>query len=83
MKHNVEKFRIQFDKLDQNFMKKAQSSGPFNYVNNLDFYEGMSMLTFMRDIAKHFRVSSMLARDSVKSRIGDENEGISFTEFSY
>lgn len=43
----------------------------------------MCILTFMRDIAKHFRVSAMLARDSVKSRIGDENEGISFTEFSY
>ena len=41
----------------------------------------------MRDIGKHFRVSNMLAKDSVKSRMaaGDDEaaEGISFTEFSY
>jgi len=35
----------------------------------LDFYKGMGMLDFMRDVGKHFRVASMLARDSVKSRL--------------
>ncbi len=36
----------------------------------------------MRDIGKHFRVGTMLAKESVKTRLQSE-EGISFTEFSY
>jgi tyrosyl-tRNA synthetase len=42
----------------------------------------MNALCFLRDIGKHFRVSQMLARDSVKSRM-QADEGISYTEFSY
>ena len=58
---------------------------PITYVNNLDFYKEMNMLSFLRDVGKHFRVNSMLARDSVKSRLNadESKEGISFTEFSY
>lgn len=45
-------------------------------------------MSFLRDIGKHFRVNTMLSRDSVKSRMvsvdaDSLNEGISFTEFSY
>ena len=47
----------------------------------------MDALTFLRDIGKHFRVSTMLSRDSVKSRMASQtdatSDGISFTEFSY
>lgn len=54
---------------------------PITYANNFDFYKDMSMLSFLRDVGKHFRVNTMLSRDSVKSRI--DADGISFTEFSY
>ena len=40
------------------------------------------MLEFLRDVGKHFTVNYMLAKESVKRRLGGE-EGISFTEFSY
>jgi len=40
----------------------------------------MSVIDFMRKVGKNFSVNSMLARDSVTSRI---NGGLSFTEFSY
>jgi tyrosyl-tRNA synthetase len=59
------------------------------YVNNYEFYKDMSAIQFLRDIGKHFRVNSMLAKDSVKSRIesssesADPAQGMSFTEFSY
>ena len=45
----------------------------------------MNTITFLREIGKHFRVSAMLSRDSVKSRMAENEsgEGISFTEFSY
>ena len=48
----------------------------------MDFYNDMNALCFMRDIGKHFRVSQMMARDSVKSRM-QADDGISYTEFSY
>lgn len=52
-------------------------------VNNLDWMGGMSALSFLRDVGKHFSVNAMLAKDSVKSRIEREETGISYTEFSY
>ncbi len=41
-----------------------------------------SFIDFMRDAGKYFRISSMLAKESVKIRVQSE-EGMSFTEFSY
>jgi tyrosyl-tRNA synthetase len=51
-------------------------------VNNLSFYEGMSVLDFLRDVGKFLTVNYMLSKESVKRRIESES-GISFTEFSY
>lgn len=52
-------------------------------VNNLDWTADMGVLTFLRDIGKHFPVNQMIKKESVKQRIEREGEGISFTEFSY
>jgi len=46
---------------------------PITYVNNLSFYKEINMLTFLRDVGKHFRVNTMLSRDSVKSRLATED----------
>ena len=51
-------------------------------VNNLDWLGGMSALELLRDVGKHFRVSKMLAKESVSARLNSEH-GISYTEFSY
>ena len=52
-------------------------------VNNLDWVGSMDVLTFLRDIGKHFSVNNMINKESVKQRIEREGEGISFTEFTY
>ena len=52
-------------------------------VNNLDWTRGYDLLTFLRDIGKHFSVNSMIQKESVKQRIDRDGDGISFTEFSY
>lgn len=52
-------------------------------VNNLDWIDDMNVLTFMRDVGKHFSVNNMINKESVKQRIDREDSGISFTEFSY
>ena len=53
-------------------------------VNNYDWMKEYSFLDFIREIGKHITVNYMMAKDSVKNRIGAESkEGMSFTEFSY
>lgn len=53
-------------------------------VNNYDWMKEFSFLEFIRDVGKHITVNYMMAKDSVKNRIGSESkEGMSFTEFTY
>ncbi len=53
-------------------------------VNNYDWMKNFTFLEFIRDIGKHLTVNYMMAKDSVKKRIGADNKsGMSFTEFSY
>jgi tyrosyl-tRNA synthetase len=53
-------------------------------VNNYDWMKEYSFLGFIREIGKHISVNYMMAKDSVKKRVGaDAREGMSFTEFSY
>ncbi len=51
-------------------------------VNNLDWTAPMSAIDFLRDVGKHYRMGTMLAKDTVARRLNSE-QGISFTEFSY
>lgn len=52
-------------------------------VNNYDWFKGVGFLDFIRDAGKHLTVNYMLAKDSVKRRLGEEGGGMSFTEFTY
>lgn len=52
-------------------------------VNNLDWIGTMDVLSFLRDIGKHFPVNQMIKKESVRQRIERDGEGISFTEFTY
>ena len=58
-------------------------SNPASIVNNFDWLASLKMMEFLRDVGKHFSVSYMVAKDSVKSRLERVGEGISYTEFSY
>jgi len=48
--------------------------------DNADWLGALGAIAFMRDVGKHFTISYMLQKESVKSRL---EAGISFTEFSY
>jgi tyrosyl-tRNA synthetase len=52
-------------------------------ANNYDWTAGVDVLSFLRDIGKHFTVNKMIAKESVKQRIEREGSGLSFTEFTY
>jgi len=81
LRHNQECLKKQLEKLlDFN----AEKENNAEMVNNYDWMKDYSFLDFIRDIGKHITVNYMIAKDSVKKRIGNESKtGMSFTEFSY
>ena len=53
-------------------------------VNNYDWMKNYSLIDFSRDIGKYLTVNYMMAKDSVKKRLGSDSKvGMSFTEFTY
>lgn len=56
---------------------------PIDMANNADWMAPWSFLDFLRDVGKLFRVNTMLTKDSVRSRLENREQGISYTEFSY
>ncbi|NLF06312.1 MAG: tyrosine--tRNA ligase [Actinomycetales bacterium] len=59
-----------------------EGENPARLVNNLDWTGDLSAIDFLREIGKHYRLGTMLAKDTVARRLASD-EGISFTEFSY
>lgn len=75
----VDKIRAQVSR----FIDFDSESNSAEVVNNLDWIANMDVLSFLRDVGKHFPVNQMIKKESVKQRIERDGEGISFTEFTY
>lgn len=52
-------------------------------ANNAGWLRSLRLTEFLRDIGKHFSVNMMISRESVKARLENREQGISFTEFTY
>ena len=76
--HNFSRIQAQLGRL----LDFSAPGNPARLVNNADWTRGISFLDFLRDVGKHFSLSTMIAKESVRSRLASET-GISFTEFSY
>ena len=75
IKHNLECQKAQLEKfLDFSGENSAK------VVNNIDWFDDMTFLRFIRDVGKHITVNYMMSKDSVKNRL---EGGMSFTEFTY
>ncbi|HJL18429.1 MAG TPA: tyrosine--tRNA ligase [Sandaracinaceae bacterium LLY-WYZ-13_1] len=61
------------------------SDGPTGavVVNNHDWLGPVGYLEFLRDVGKHLTINYMMAKESVRARLEDREQGISYTEFSY
>ncbi len=55
----------------------------YDFVNNKDFYQEMWYLDFLREVWKYITINVMMSKDTVKKRIEDPKQSISYTEFSY
>ena len=75
----VDKLRAQVSR----FIDFDAGSNSAEVVNNLDWVGKIDVLSFLRDVGKHFSINNMINKESVKQRIEREGEGISFTEFTY
>ena len=79
--YNFKKLKKQFEKF-LDFDSKKEN--PAILLNNYDWMSKFSIIDFSRNIGKHITINYMMAKDSVKKRIGKEsNDGMSFTEFTY
>lgn len=88
---NAERNLLELDQVERNVrLQEKQSEALWRqagtdvvprFVNNLDWTKGVSLLTFLREVGKHFTVNYMISKEVVKSRLS--GDGISYTEFSY
>ncbi|MDM3869392.1 tyrosine--tRNA ligase [Proteus faecis] len=75
----VEKIRKQVSP----FLDFNSGENSAELANNYDWFGQMDVLTFLRDIGKHFSVNQMINKEAVKQRLNRDDVGISFTEFAY
>jgi len=52
-------------------------------ADNYAWLSRLDVIRFLRDVGKHFPLGGMIARESVRSRMGRSGAGMSYTEFSY
>jgi len=52
-------------------------------LDNSEWLCSLNLVDFLRDVGKHFSVNEMVKRDSVRIRLEERDQGISYTEFSY
>jgi tyrosyl-tRNA synthetase len=81
--HNIESVKRQLGKFLEFDSAKTPAHNPARLVNNADWTAPMSYLEFLREVGKFFTVNWMVAKESVRARMEDRENGISYTEFSY
>jgi tyrosyl-tRNA synthetase len=78
VEENLSGLRSQLER----FLDFEARENPARIVNNADWLVEISFVDFLRDVGKYFTVNYMLAKESAKRRL-EQEEGLSFTEFSY
>lgn len=77
IKENLEAQKKQFNRI-----VRLEGENAAKMVNNYDWMGKFTFLEFLRDVGKKFRISEMIAKESVRKRL-DSEVGLSFTEFCY
>ncbi len=63
-------------------LERAGAAGA-EVLDNGAWLREVRLVDFLRNTGKHFTVNSMVAKESVRARLEDREQGISFTEFAY
>jgi tyrosyl-tRNA synthetase len=73
--HNVAQAQKQFELIFKDL--------EHHVVNNLDWTKPLNVISYLRDIGKHFSMTELIQRDYIAKRLGEGQAGISYAEFSY
>ena len=82
---NKEQVEINVQGLRKQLERFLDFEGPnaATMANNADWLCSLPLVDFLRDIGKHFSINVMMAKESVRARVQDRDQGMSFTEFTY
>jgi len=83
LQNNEDSLKKQISGIFANLEEITKEKFDFEVVNNKDFFEWVSYLDFLREVGKFVTVNKMMSKDTVKKRIEDPKQSISYTEFSY
>lgn len=61
----------------------TQNGYKITIENNANWLSKLSLIEFLREVGKKVTVNQMLVKESVKRRVDQADEGISYAEFSY
>lgn len=64
------------------FLDFDHPTAPACLINNYDWLGKFTVVDFLREAGRHFRMGAMLGRESVRARLNSE-AGMSYAEFSY
>ncbi len=77
--HNLARIKKQLG----NFLELSESGNGALVLDNREWLAKVSLIDFLRQVGKHFSVNQMIQKDSIRSRLEEREQGISYTEFSY
>jgi tyrosyl-tRNA synthetase len=83
LRHNEQSIYQQLQTFLENIKKNYDIDFDYEMVDNYDFLKDTSYLTFLRDIGKYITVNYMIAKESVKKRVEDPEQSITYAELSY
>lgn len=69
-------------KIKEQAQRLIGGTSGITFVNNADWLLKQSLITFLRDIGKHFTVNELIKKEAIAARVASE-QGISYTEFAY
>lgn len=89
---DAERQLLSLERIEQNvagqrsiFERLLDFGGPnaARILNNADWLKHLGYLEMLRDVGKYFSINMMIQKDSVRDRLQNREQGISYTEFSY
>lgn len=83
LENNQKAISNQITNIIKNLEKFTWKKLDYDFVNNKVFYTNMWYLDFLREVWKYITINNMISKDTVKKRVEDPNQSISYTEFSY
>lgn len=83
LRHNEQSIYNQLKTFLENIKKNYDIDFDYEMVDNYDFFKWMEYLNFLREVGKYITVNYMIAKESIKKRITDPEQSITYAEMSY